>query len=159
VQANEAPNAPRIKLNGKGGIALGMVQQGINHNIDSDSSISEAANQLSLGRYSRTTGLRSTLIDNTGAGILFEVNDNPSSTKLLSSFSMDYSITRGTSVRTGTLSAVLGASLIYTDDFSESASTGVTLTVTNSGNLVMVNYATTSTGTNASIDYSINYLN
>jgi hypothetical protein len=159
AEANEAPAAPRIKLNGKGSIAMGMVQQGINHNIDSDSSISEAANQLSLGRYSRTTGLRSTLIDNTATGILVEVNDNPTGTKLISSFRLDYTITRATAVRTGTLVAILGASLIYTDDFSESASTGVTLSVTNVGNEIVVNYATTSTGTNASIDYSINYLN
>lgn len=157
-QANQYPSAPRIQLNGKGGIALGMAQQGINHNLDSDSSVSEAANQLSLGRYSRAVGLRSTLLDATSGGIIAEINDNPSGTRQISNFRVNYTITRSTAVRTGVLESVLGASLVYTDDFSESATTGVTLSVTNTGNLITLGYNTTSTGNNATIDYSINYL-
>jgi hypothetical protein len=35
----------------------------------------------------------------------------------------------------------------------------VTLNVSNSGNLITLGYSASSTGTDASIDYSINYLN
>ena len=68
---------------------------------------------------------------------------------------MTYKIVRSSTVRQGIIMATVGPS--YVDDFTQNSDTGVTLTVTESGGLLTVNYATTDTGVPATISYTINY--
>lgn len=152
---NEAATWPRIALNNTTSVALGMNIRGISYTVNgvSDSSV---ANQLELGNYVRTTGVRSTLIDN-NSGTLFVID-----TAVFKAFKMDYTITRSTTVRTGTLTAVSAATgtFSYTDDYTENSTTGVTLTATEAGagDDITVAYATTSTGSGGYINYSITHL-
>ena len=75
---------------------------------------------------------------------------------------MDYTIIRGTTVPTGTLTSVSAATgtFSYVDSYTENASTGITLTATEAapGDDITVSYTSTSTGANGTIDYSITHL-
>jgi hypothetical protein len=48
--------------------------------------------------------------------------------------------------------------LTWSDDFVENTTTGVTLSVSQAGNDVSLDYTTTNLGTNGTIRYSITYL-
>jgi hypothetical protein len=64
---------------------------------------------------------------------------------------IDYSITRGTAKRRGTLRVEsTPTNVVFTDEFSENASTGVTLKVNDAG---ILQFKTTSTGDTASMKY------
>lgn len=91
-----------------------------------------------------------TLLDNTATTPFFSI-----ATSLTSAFWMTYKISRSSSVRQGLLQATVGAS--FMDDYTQNNDTGVTLTVTESGGFLTINYATTSTGVAANISYYINY--
>jgi hypothetical protein len=75
-----------------------------------------------------------------------------------------YTITRDGDVRSGTFQVVSqesdGSTLsqIYTDDYSETSDTGVTLAVTQSGTVVSLIYSTSDTGFSGTLTYSINHL-
>ena len=146
---------PRINLTRSSSIALGMNIRGIAYTINGVSN-STVANQMSLGVYQRTAGIDSVLSDN-GAGTLFVV-----SASVIKAFRVDYTISRGTSFRTGTVVVVngTGGGFSYTDDYSENASTGITLTVNEAspGGNITVAYTSTSTGTAGTISYSITHL-
>ncbi len=116
------------------------------------------AEQLALGTYVRETGQIATLPDNTSTTSLFTVDS-----AVTRAFSLNYTITRGTAYRTGVLTVTTSSSdstgdLEYSDDYVENSNTGVTLTATENSDNTSVNYATTSTGTAASITYSITHL-
>ncbi len=146
---------PRINLTRSNSIALGMNIRGIAFTIDGVNN-NTVANQMNLGNYQRTAGIDSVLADN-NAGTLFVV-----STATIKAFRVDYTISRGTTFRTGSMLVVNGtvSGFTYTDDYSENSSTGVTLTVTeaSAGGNITVAYATTSTGTAGTITYSIAHL-
>jgi hypothetical protein len=146
---------PRINLTRTNSIALGMNIRGIAYTIDGVSNTT-VANQMNLGNYQRTAGIDSILADN-NAGTLFVV-----STATIKAFRVDYTISRGTSFRTGSMLVVNGtvSGFTYSDDYVENTSTGVTLTATeaSAGGNITVAYATTSTGTAGSITYSIAHL-
>lgn len=74
------------------------------------------------------------------------------------SSTMTYSITRNTSVRQGTLRVVPtgGGTLTYDDDYVENATTGVTFSVTQTGDDVSIKYTTTNTGVDGSITFTTN---
>lgn len=118
--------------------------------------------QIQLGRYARLTGRTYVMDDNqTSAETIFTWNINQAK-----SFSMTYSIERSGLYRHGVLSVVaynadesLGT-LNYTDDFVENDSTGVTLSATQSGNNILVQYVTTNTGDSngGTLTYSISHL-
>ena len=91
-----------------------------------------------------------TLLDNTATTPFFSI-----ATSLTSAFWMTYKISRSSAVRQGMLQATVGAS--FMDDYTQNSDTGVTLSVTESGGFLTVNYATTSTGVAAEISYYINY--
>ena len=145
----------RINLTRSSSIALGMNIRGIAYTIDGVSN-STVANQMSLGVYQRTAGIDSVLANNSG-GTLFVV-----ATSVIKAFRMDYTISRGVTFRTGSILVVNGAvsGFTYTDDYSENASTGITLTVTeaSAGGNITVAYTSTSTGTAGTISYSITHL-
>ena len=146
---------PRINLTRTNSIALGMNIRGIAYTIDGVSNTT-VANQMNLGNYQRTAGIDSVLADN-NAGTLFVV-----STATIKAFSVDYTISRGVTFRTGSMLVVNGATsgFTYTDDYVENTSTGVTLTATEAspGGNITVAYATTSTGAAGTITYSIAHL-
>jgi hypothetical protein len=70
---------------------------------------------------------------------------------------MNYSIIRDTGVRTGTFTVVPtgGGTLSYNDDYVENETIGLTLTATQSGDDVSINYTTTDTGVDGSITFTI----
>jgi hypothetical protein len=146
---------PRINLTRSSSIALGMNIRGISYTINGVSN-STVANQLALGVYQRTAGIDSVLADNSG-GTLFVV-----AASVIKAFRVDYTIARGTTFRTGTILAVNGSvsGFTYTDDYSENASTGITLVVTEAspGGNITVAYTSTSTGAAGTISYSITHL-
>jgi hypothetical protein len=146
---------PRINLTRSNSIALGMNIRGIAFTIDGVSNTT-VANQMNLGNYQRTAGIDSVLADN-NAGTLFVV-----STSTIKAFRVDYTIARGVTFRTGSMLVVNGTTsgFTYTDDYSENATTGVTLTATEAspGGNITVAYATTSTGAAGTITYSITHL-
>jgi len=150
----QAATQPRIALNNTGSIVLGMNIQGISYTIDGSAN-STIANQLQLGEYSRTTGVTSQL-NNNSSGTLFVVNTDL--VNAIRAFKVDYTITRSSTYRTGTITVVSGTAFTYTDDYSENASTGVTLTVAQASINVTVSYATTNTGSAGTIKYSITHL-
>jgi hypothetical protein len=125
-------------------------------NIDNISNYAMVAdNSVQYGAHRQEAGLAVTLSDNqstTSTGITL------SDSKYTHGAIIDYSIVRGTTYRTGTLRIGHGTSVGYSDDFSEDSATGVTLTVAFSSNTSTINYATTSTGSNATMKYSIRYL-
>ena len=153
---SESATWPRIALNNTTSIAMGMNISGISYTVDGASD-DTVATELQLGKYTRTTGVHSILNDN-DSGTLFIVD-----TAVLKAFKMDYTIIRaGLAVRTGSLVAVSATtgSFSYTDDYTENASTGITLTATEAspGGDITVSYTASSTGSDGTIDYSITHL-
>jgi len=118
--------------------------------------------QIQLGRYSRLTGRTYTLEDDqSAADTIFTWNVSQSK-----AFTMNYTIERDGLYRHGELRVVaynadesLGT-LNYTDDFTENDSTGVTLSATQSGSNILVQYTTTNTGDSngGTLTYSISHL-
>lgn len=152
---SESATYPRIALNGSTSIALGMNIRGVSFTVSGVSN-DTIATEMQLGKYTRTTGVHSIISDN-NSGPLFLID-----TAVFKAFKMDYTIIRGTTVRTGTLTAVSAAtgSFSYTDSYTENASTGVTLTATEAapGGDITVAYSSSSTGSAGTIDYSITHL-
>jgi hypothetical protein len=78
------------------------------------------------------------------------------------SFKVDYLITRGNAVKSGTLKITAGltgsSDMMFVDDGWENSPTGIALTATQSVNSVTVNYTSTNNDENGSISYSVSYL-
>lgn len=111
--------------------------------------------QLTLGRYSRLSGVTTTLVNNTSSYttiVTVSLLD-------IKAFRMDYTITRGTEVRHGTLLVAYNTSTSTTNDtYAETGSTGVTFGSTVSGSTVLIRYITTNTGSDATLTYSLAHL-
>ena len=150
----QAATQPRIALNNTGSMVLGMNIRGITYTISGVAN-STIANQMQLGEYTRTTGVTSQLTDNS-SGTLFVVNTGLGDP--IVAFNMNYTITRSSSYRTGTISATSGSGFSYTDDYTENASTGITLSLAYASPNVTVSYSSTSTGVAGTIKYSITHL-
>ena len=130
---------PRIDLNGEASIAFTNGQQ------------------LAMGTYVRESGLTVLLTNN----VLSPTNAITYSLGGVAALGINYTIVRDIAYRTGiiTITANGGAgTLNYTDDYTENASTGITLTVTQSGSTVFVKYISTNTGLAATLTYSITHL-
>ena len=113
--------------------------------------------QMQLGSYTKTSGVFATLVDNTVTFTTIISFD----TAFATAFKVDFNIVRDTEYSTGTLTVVSGAGanpINWTVDVLENAPTGVTFDVVQVGTTINVQYTTTSTGANATLDYSINYL-
>jgi hypothetical protein len=113
--------------------------------------------QLAMGPYVRESGLTVSLTNNTTSpATAFSYSELG-----IWSLGIDYNISRANTYRTGRLSIVLAngaGALTYTDDFSENISTGITLTVTQSGSEIFVKYISTNTGSAGSLTYSITHI-
>ena len=97
------------------------------------------------------------LLDNVSApAIIFSEDVN--TTK---AFTVNYTIIRDTTYRTGTLSVAAGSvsgNVAYNDNFVENATTGITLSVSQIDSTIYVNYISTSTGLAASMAYVVTNL-
>jgi hypothetical protein len=109
-----------------------------------------------LGTYTRSSGQQNTLInDTTGVVVQLDATTVPV-------FTINYSISRNFAYRAGTLvvASDVGDSstgLTYTDDYVENNNTGVSLTVTQTGDTVSIGYTTNELGVNGIISFSIQH--
>jgi hypothetical protein len=130
---------PRIQLNGAASIAFTNGQQ------------------LAMGTYVRNSGLTAVLSNNIPTATAV-VTYNVSSSRAIN---INYTITRGSAYRSGTIVVATNGStnnLSFTDDYTENTSTGITLTVTQTGSDISLRYISTNTGTAGSLTYSITHL-
>jgi hypothetical protein len=107
--------------------------------------------QLQLGRYARNNGTTFDLLNNVSNQTIVAVNTNNTS-----AFKMDYTITRNTSVRTGSLVATFGGA--YSDEYTQNTTTGITLTVTYTSGQLTVKYSSSNIGAAGTLTYSISHL-
>lgn len=129
-------------------------------NINSTTAITTTNSyRISVGQYVRETGTIATLINNTGSPTTI-ISESSANTP---AFVLDYTITRGTTYRTGRIVVATSSTdstgdLSYTDDYTENSSTGIILTLNETSNFVNVRYTSTNTGLNATFVYSLTYL-
>jgi hypothetical protein len=130
---------PRVDLNGAASIAFTNGQQ------------------LAMGTYVRESGLTVTLYDDiTSPTVAFSYSESG-----IFTVNIDYTITRVNAYRTGRITVVLyngAGAMTYTDDYSENTNTGITLTVTQTGNELFVKYISTDTGQSGTMTYSISHV-
>jgi hypothetical protein len=113
--------------------------------------------QLAMGAYVRESGETKTLINDTTANV-FEIDAT-----VVRAFAVNYTIVRNFAYRTGTImvaSDVGDSSTGVTsmDDYVENNTTGVSLSVTQTGDIVSLDYAANEQGVNGIMTYSITYL-
>ena len=130
----DAVTQPRVKING------GVVDTGT---------------LIQLGRYTRQSGRTVAVANNQTSQPVVVV-----STNYTHAFRMDYTIQRDTNYRHGTMTVVTdtSATLTFSDSFSENTSTGVTLSVSQVGSDVTVEYSSTNTGLAGTLTYSLAHL-
>lgn len=133
----DAADFPRINLNNTVSIATTNGQQ------------------LSMGTYTRESGAQTTLINNS-SDTLVTVSTNQTV-----AFEVNYTITRGSAYRTGTVVVTSNngsGNPTYFEDFAQNSDTGITLSFTQTGTDVSFDYSADNSGSNGQIQYSINYL-
>jgi hypothetical protein len=111
--------------------------------------------QLSMGTYTRQSGLTSTLVGDASTVTIFTVDSNKTI-----AFSFDYTISRNNDFRTGRVTvATNGVSpdLNWEDTYTENGEVGIEFVITQSNNVVTVAYNSTS-GVLGAIYYSVTYL-
>jgi polygalacturonase len=131
---SDAVTQPRVKING------GVVDTGT---------------QIQLGRYARESGRTVALGNNQSLQPVVVV-----STNYTHAFRMDYTIERDTNYRHGTLTVATNtsATLTFNDNFTENSSTGITLSVSQVGSDVTIQYSSTNTGLTGTLTYSLAHL-
>jgi len=119
----------------------------------------DSAAQIQMGSFVRETGTQATLSAGATSTTLFTV-----SSAQIKAFQMEYTITRETSVRTGTITVVndaddsAGDGLSYTDDFVQNSDTDITLTVTDVGSTMSMLYTSSAARAAGKIYYSLTHL-
>jgi hypothetical protein len=119
----------------------------------------DSAAQIQMGSFVRETGTQATLSAGAVSTTLFTV-----SSVQIKAFKMDYTITRETSARTGTMTIVndaddsAGDGFSYTDDYVENSDTDVTLSVTDVGGTMTVLYSSSAVRAAGTIYYSLTHL-
>lgn len=119
----------------------------------------DSAAQVQQGSYVRETGTQSTLSAGSTNATLFTKNS-----VLVKAFSMNYTIVRETSVRTGTMVVVndaddsAGDGFSWTEDYVQNSDPDVTLNVIDSGSTITVQYSSSSTRGAGKIYYSLTHL-
>jgi hypothetical protein len=105
--------------------------------------------EIEIGTFKRESGFTETLIGNTSSATTI-VSSN------LEAFAVNYSIVRGTNKRTGVVTVANDqtGNIVYTDDFNQTATTGVVLTVVNNAGTADIKYTATA-GANSTFIYSI----
>lgn len=121
-------------------------------------SATDTGSGLQLGRYNRDRG-RTLALPDSGNGTVTQYNIT-----IAPVVTIDYTITRGDLVKSGTFQATAGSadgsteSVNWSDDFTEIGDTRVTLAATRLGDIVTVIASATSTGTLPTMSYSIKQL-
>ena len=117
--------------------------------------------QLKIGRYARRTGLSTTLQNNVTSNAITIASFDCT---LIRAANLNYTMTRGNIVRTGSAVAVVQNSddstgtFAFTDDFTENSDIGVNLGATQIGSTIYFRYLSENLGTTGNIYYSLNYL-
>ena len=115
--------------------------------------------RLQQGTYNRESGILFTLADNVSVAaqiLTFDAN-------VVRAVQINYTIVRGTAVRTGVYTIVCGTdasgtNLQGSDTGVQNSAPGVTFSVTESTSIVVWKYVTTNTGIAGALNYSITYL-
>lgn len=125
-------------------------------NLNDTASIATTnGSELAMGTYKRQSGVQTTLLANQAVPVSIFTIDST----IIRTFRVDYTIIRDVSRRTGeiVIAADPGASVSSSDSFTENVTTGVTLTVSKTGDDVSLDYASTP-GVSGTFRYSITYL-
>lgn len=115
--------------------------------------------QIQLGRYARLSGRTFTMADNVSNQPIFTLNSDN-----IKAFRVDYTLERNLAIRHGSMIVVAkdvgdsSQTYKYTEDYTEDDPTGITLAATQSGNAISMIYSSTSTGSSATLTYSIAHL-
>jgi len=132
-QVEAKPQFPRVLLEGNGGIAF------------------EGSRAIKLGSYERAVGLEATLLNNTTGGQVFELTST-----LENSFKVDYTIKRNNETRMGFIYVSNNSSSVtFNDEYTETADLGVQLDVVDGTGANSALEFTTTSGTDATISYSV----
>lgn len=162
---NASPTHPVIVFNNNNSVSISDMFQRTDAESNvflrvevSSTNTSTVGSQLQLGTYARENGRTLTMTNATANEPIFEINSDD-----IKAFSMDYTITRSTSVRHGRMRVVCGTSdgsipLQYTDDYTEIASTSTILAATQTLSTLTVQYTTNNAGPDATLTYSITHL-
>ena len=153
---------PRIQLNNLNGVALGMNVSNITfyqNNSNGGGTPYNFANQLAVGTYQRMAGITDTLTDNASTARTLLTFD----AVYIKAVQINYTIVRGTAVRTGTYTIVAGTDASGTglqgsDTGVQNSAPGQTFSVTEAASVVSWKFVTTSTGTAGTIYYSVTKL-
>lgn len=121
-------------------------------------STSAGGTQTQLGRYAINAGETVSLGNNQSNQTIVAINQDE-----VKAFEMKYTITRDDAVRHGVLKVATGPfdnslPVQYDDEYIETANTGITITVTQSANQVLVLYSSSNTGFPATLTQTISYL-
>jgi hypothetical protein len=105
--------------------------------------------EIELGTFRRESGFTEVVVGNTASATTIASSE-------LEAFAVNYSIIRGTNKRTGVITVAndLVGNVVYTDDFNQTATTGVVLTVVNNAGVADIKYTATA-GANGTFIYSI----
>jgi hypothetical protein len=105
--------------------------------------------EIKLGTFRRESGFSETLTGNIASATTITSSS-------LEAFSVNYSIIRDTVRRNGIITVAndLVGNIVYTDDFNQTATTGIVLTVVNNAGVADIKYTST-VGNTASFIYSI----
>lgn len=114
---------------------------------------------IQLGTYYQDRGRSITLLDNTADQVIYTASaiTNPT-------FELRYSLTRDTEHRQGTIYVVAGPSndpspdCTYSEDYVENDDTGATVTVVQVSSIISVRFTLNSTGNDATLRYTVSYL-
>ena len=150
---------PRIQLNNLNGITLGMNVSNITFYQSNSAGATpyNFANQMAVGTFQRTSGITDVLSNNISGYVLFTFD-----AVYIKAMKVDYTIVRGTAVRTGTYTIVSGTDASGTglqgsDSGVQNSAPGVTFAVSETGSVVTLSYSTTNS-TAGTIYYSISKL-
>ena len=122
--------------------------------LNDTQSVALGSSKLELANYERTIGYVTTLVDNTSTATSIFTLDRDR----VAGYEINYTIKRGDDVRTGGIKGTLGFganAATFDEEYTESAATGVTFSVTESSGTLSFKYTTTSTGDDATFTYSI----
>ena len=154
---------PRIDLTQTSSIALGMATSGITYYQDNAQN-NTIANQLSLGQYQRTAGIRDDIRDDSTQATLAVID---TAILKIPAFKLDYTIVRNGFYRTGTMTVVsgqdgtAGTGFSYMDDYVENGDTNVILEAEHNLSIVApsvtIKYTATGSG-DGIIKYSISHI-
>lgn len=161
------PATPVIRFNEDNNASIGDVfkrtalQSTIYPRVDLGNSASYAminTEKIEFGTYTREVGLTKTLIDNTANQTIFQLDADA-----VRAVQINYTLVRGTWVRTGVLTLVAstdgtGGDLALNDNGVENNPTGVLFSATESSSTVTLKASTTSAGADAILNYSITHL-